>query len=58
MYSGECIGGIEYLINDRDGLPYYYDINALSNFVTDAARIVGFDPFPRFVDFIEARMRE
>ncbi len=52
------IGGMEYLINDRDGLPYFYDINALSNFVTDAPRIVGFDPFPRFVDFIEARMRE
>ncbi len=50
------IGGMEFLINDRDGLPYYYDVNALSNFVTDAPRIVGFDPFPRFVDFIERRM--
>jgi len=50
------IGGMEYLINDRDGLPYFYDVNALSNFVTDAPRIVGFDPFPRFVDFIAARM--
>lgn len=50
------IGGMEYLINERDGLPYFYDINALSNFVTDAPRIVGFDPFPRFVDFIEQRM--
>jgi D-alanine-D-alanine ligase-like ATP-grasp enzyme len=51
------IGGMEYLINDRDGQPYFYDINALSNFVTDAPRIVGFDPFPRFVDFIERRMK-
>jgi hypothetical protein len=51
------IGGVEYLINDRDGEVCYYDINALSNFVTDAPKIVGFDPFPRFADFIEARMR-
>lgn len=51
------IGGMEYLINERDGEPYFYDINALSNFVTDAPRIVGFDPFPRFVDFIERKMK-
>jgi len=29
--------------------------NALSNFVTDAPRLVGFDPFVRFVDYIEQR---
>ena len=51
------IGGVEYLVNDRDGEVYYYDINALSNFVTDASNIVGFDPFPRFADFIEAKMQ-
>ena len=27
------VGGIEYIIDDRDGRLYYYDINALSNFV-------------------------
>ena len=47
------IGGIEYLIDDRDGQPYFYDINALSNFVADASNVVGFDPFSRFVDYIE-----
>jgi hypothetical protein len=50
------IGGVEYLVNDRDGEVYYYDVNALSNFVTDAPKIVGFDPFPRFVDFIQKKM--
>ena len=30
------IGGIEYLVDDRDGKHYFYDINALSNFVADA----------------------
>jgi hypothetical protein len=49
------IGGIEYLIDDRDGKPYFYDINALSNFVADAPNVLGFDPFDRFVDYIEVR---
>ncbi len=40
---------------ERDGLPYFYDVNALSNFVTDAPRLVGFDPFVRFVDYLERR---
>ena len=49
------VGGIEYLISERDGRPYFYDINALSNFVTDAPRVVGFDPVPVFVDYLIAR---
>lgn len=52
------IGGIEYLLNERDREIYFYDINALSNFVTDAPRIVGFDPFERFVDLILSRIRQ
>jgi hypothetical protein len=48
------IGGIEYMIDDRDGRRYYYDINALSNFVADAPRVIGFDPFVRLVDWLEA----
>ena len=46
------LGGVEYLVNERDGQVYYYDLNPLSNFVADAQNIVGFDPVPRFVDFI------
>jgi glutathione synthase/RimK-type ligase-like ATP-grasp enzyme len=49
------IGGIEYLIDDRDGKPCFYDINALSNFVADAQNVIGFDPFVRFADYIESR---
>lgn len=49
------VGGVEYLVNDRDGETYYYDINALSNFVADAVNVIGFDPFPRMVDFLETR---
>jgi hypothetical protein len=46
------VGGIEYFVDDRDGKHYFYDINALSNFVADAPRVVGFDPFERLVDYL------
>src|SRR5919206_2996311 len=49
------IGGIEYLIDDRDGKHYFYDINALSNFVADGPNVVGFDPFARLVDYLVVR---
>jgi hypothetical protein len=51
--AGIEIGGVEYLIDDRDGQLYYYDVNALSNFVADAPRVVGFDPFARLVDWLQ-----
>lgn len=47
------VGGIEYIIDDRDGSLLYYDINALSNFVADAPRVIGFDPHERLVDFLQ-----
>lgn len=49
------VGGVEYLVNDRDGEIYYYDVNAMSNFVADAPNVIGFDPFPRLVDYLLAR---
>lgn len=49
------VGGIEYLIDDRDGRHYFYDINALSNFVADAPNVVGFDPWIALVDYLEQR---
>ena len=51
------VGGIEYMIDSRDGKPYFYDINALSNFVADARNVIGFDPFERLVDYLVARAR-
>ncbi|MEO5896954.1 MAG: hypothetical protein ABIS06_14760 [Vicinamibacterales bacterium] len=55
--AGIEVGGIEYFVDDRDGRRYYYDINALSNFVADAPRVVGFDPFSRLADFLEQEVR-
>jgi hypothetical protein len=50
------VGGIEWLVDDRDGRWYAYDVNALSNFVADAPNVVGFDPFARLADFLEGRL--
>ncbi len=55
--AGLDIGGVEYLIDERDGRPRFYDINALSNFVADAVRVVGFDPHARLVDYLEEEVR-
>ena len=49
------IGGIEYFVDDRDGRHYFYDVNALSNFVADAPNVIGFDPWSTFVDYLERR---
>jgi carbamoyl-phosphate synthase L subunit-like protein len=49
------VGGVEYLESERDGRIYLYDVNTLSNFVTDAPNLVGFDPFERLVDVLERR---
>ncbi len=50
------VGGIEYLQSERDGELYYYDVNALSNFVSDPLRVIGFDPTAALVDSIEQRL--
>ena len=47
------VGGVEYLVSRADGQIYFYDVNATSNFVADAPNVLGFDPFKRFVDYIE-----
>ncbi|GIW51557.1 MAG: hypothetical protein KatS3mg081_0912 [Gemmatimonadales bacterium] len=51
--AGIEVGGVEYITDARDGTIYFYDINALSNFVADAPRVVGFDPVARLVDYLE-----
>ena len=55
QHSGIDVGGIEYIIDDRDGALLYYDVNALSNFVADAVNVIGFNPHERLVDYLEKR---
>jgi len=52
--AGVEVGGIEYVIDDRSGRQMYYDVNALSNFVADPVRVVGFNPYARLADFLIA----
>ena len=51
------VGGVEYIVDDRDGSLLFYDINALSNFVADATRVVGFDPHVKLVDFLQEEVK-
>jgi hypothetical protein len=55
-HAGIEVGGVEYFTDDRDGQLFYYDINALSNFVADGPRVLGFDPFTRLVDWLQREL--
>ena len=52
--AGIEVGGVEYVVDDRTGRQLYYDINALSNFVADPVRMLGFNPYGRLADFLIA----
>jgi hypothetical protein len=50
--AGLDIGGIEYMIDDRDGVAKFYDINALSNFVAKPVSVLGWDPHEKLADYL------
>jgi D-Ala-D-Ala ligase-like protein len=52
--AGVEVGGIEYVIDERAGRQLYYDVNALSNFVADPMRVIGFNPYARLADYLIA----
>ena len=52
-FGGIDVGGVEYMVDDRDGRIVYYDINPLSNFVANAPQLLAFDPHARLVDYLE-----
>ena len=49
------VGGVEYLVSSRHGRHYFYDVNALSNFVADASNVIGFNPYVNLADLIVQR---
>lgn len=51
------IGGVEVMIDDRDGRALFYDINGFSNFVANPLDVLGWDPHERLVDWLETLMR-
>lgn len=54
---GLDVGGVETVIDDRDGAARFYDINALSNFVANPIEVLGWDPHERLVDSLEAALQ-
>ncbi len=56
--AGIEVGGVEAVVDDRDGTARFYDLNALSNFVADPERVVGLDPFDRLAAYLEREARE
>jgi len=52
--AGVEVGGIEYVFDEPTGRQLYYDVNALSNFVADPVRVIGFNPYARLADFLIA----
>ena len=50
--AGLDVGGVEYMIDDRDGRPKFYDLNALSNFVAKPTEVLGYDPHDNLVDYL------
>jgi glutathione synthase/RimK-type ligase-like ATP-grasp enzyme len=56
--AGLDVGGVEYMVDDRDGVARFYDINALSNFVANPLEVLGWDPHERLVDFLERAIAE
>ena len=52
------LGGIECLVDDRDGVPRFYDINGFSNFVANSHEVLGWDPHERLVDWLEQLIAE
>lgn len=56
--AGLDVGSVELVIDDRDGVPRFYDINAMSNFVARPLDVLGWDPHERLIDYLEQAIRE
>jgi hypothetical protein len=55
---GMEVGGVEVMIDARDGRARFYDINALSNFVAKPLEVLGWDPHDRLVDHLKIIISE
>jgi glutathione synthase/RimK-type ligase-like ATP-grasp enzyme len=50
------VGGIEFMVDARDGVQRFYDINGLSNFVANPREVLGWDPHENLVDYLVAQL--
>lgn len=51
------VGGVEMITDERDGTPRFYDINAMSNFVSEPLNVLGWDPHDRLIDVLEDMLK-
>ena len=56
--AGIDIGGIELMVDDRDGTALFYDVNGFSNFVANPLDVLGWDPHARLVEWLDAQIAE
>lgn len=56
--GGLEVGGVEYLIDGRNGDVLFYDINGLSNFVANPVQVLGFDPHDDLVNWLKGIVAE
>ncbi len=56
--AGLDVGSVELVIDDRDGVARFYDINALSNFVANPLDVLGYDPHEQLVDYLQRSLAE
>ncbi len=56
--AGMDVGGVEALIDDRDGVARFFDINGFSNFVADPLAVLGWDPHVNLVDWLDLQQKE
>ena len=52
------VGGVEVMVDDRDGVHRFYDINALSNFVARPLDVLGWDPHESLVNYLQKQIEE
>jgi glutathione synthase/RimK-type ligase-like ATP-grasp enzyme len=52
------VGGVEVMVDERDGSAKFYDINALSNFVARPVEVLGYDPHDRLVSWLKQHIAE
>jgi len=55
--AGMDLAGVELVVDDRDGTPRFYDINAMSNYVADPVNVLGWDPHDRLVDYLAGELK-
>lgn len=56
--AGIDVGGVEALIDDRDGVARFFDINGFSNFVADPLTVLGWDPHVTLVDWLDQQQKD